>query len=200
MELDFPRIIKKKNGGTAYGGSQKWYRSPRQKLAGCAPTSAANLAAYYQIGVYPDRMDGDVPVYEYASFLAVMKQTWKYLTPGMRGFPYLDKYHERFLKYARKYGVRLSFSECKEWDRAEEAAQFIRSSLERRDPVVMLILTHEAEELEDITWHWLTISGYDDMTGQVIVSNYGRRERYDSGLLFDPAEGNDVSMLSFHRQ
>lgn len=197
MELDFPRIRMKK-GGTAYGGSQKWYRSPRQKLAGCAPTSAANLAAYYRIGASPDDCDGMIPVYEYASFLAIMKQTWKYLTPGMRGFPYLDKYHEKFLKYARRFGVRLSFSTFRDWDTPEQALAYILSALERKDPAVMLILTHEAEELEDITWHWLTISGYDEAEKKVILSNYGRREQYDPWILFDTAGGNDVSLLSFH--
>jgi hypothetical protein len=198
MELnDFP-LVRMKSGRLAYGGDQEWFGRWRQRLAGCAPVSGANLAAYYELGIRPDGgMSDGRRVYTFDSFLDKMNVLWGYMTPGFNGFPYMWKYIEKFRQFAADNGAQAESSNFNGWHSPGEAVSFVRGALEEGNPAVMLVLSHKAPEMKENTWHWMTVTGLDDERNRVIISNYGSRETYDADRLFEVDPHNDVNLTYF---
>lgn len=197
------------DGTTAYGGSQDWFRNPWRKLSGCAAVSATNLAAYYGIGMVPDLpappsdasgegTSAKAEVFSRKYYLDHMTAMFRqHMTTGMMGFPDPDKYITEFTAYAKEHDVSVTAQKQYERASVEEAISFLRERLGFDTPVVILILNHKADELDDIRWHWMTITGYDEESGDIVVSNYGRCEHYAAATVFAPEEGNQVYLISF---
>ncbi|MEE3421007.1 MAG: hypothetical protein VZR02_07910 [Lachnospiraceae bacterium] len=196
----FP-LIRKEEGHLFYGGDQHWYRNRFHRLAGCAPTSGANLAAFMRIGTEPDVVtpDGD-PVWNMEHFLDLMDTMYRYLKPGMRGFPHSTIYQEKFLAYAADRGVTLSTTRRKGWPSEDEAFSFVKENIDEGRPVILLVLKHSVPEIEEDTWHWMTITGYSASRREIHLSNYGRRQWMRVDAVFMPGPENDVKLLTFERQ
>jgi hypothetical protein len=182
---------------TAYGGSQDWFYKKMQRDAGCASVSAANIAACYDIGIRPDRVRGEDRIYVIDTYMKLMEEMYGYMTPGPMGFPDTQKYQYRFLRFAAEHGRRFRSRELKGWKKDAEALQFIREALTENNPVAILVLTHRAPEMRDNTWHWMTISGYDDEKGMLILSNYGKKETQDAAMLLENHPENRMTLVSF---
>lgn len=195
----FPRV-RNSSGHLYYGGDQHWFRNRFRRLAGCAPTSGANLAAFMRIGTKPDMIspDGD-PVWTMDHFLDLMDTMYQYLKPGMRGFPHSTIYQEKFLKFAADRGVALVTTRRKGWPNEDEPFSFVKDNIDRDTPVVLLVLKHSAPEIEENTWHWMTITGYSDVRREILLSNYGRKEWMRADVVFMPGQENDVKLLTFTR-
>lgn len=193
----FPLILDS-SGSCSYGGNQKWYPSKWRRLAGCAAVSAANIAAYYEIGICQD-IPGkdDHRIYSLDSFLGLMNRMITYMKPGLRGFPDRDKYEDRFIKYVTDCGSSVVTDRCMRWDNPDTARKFVRAHLTDGEPVALLILTHAEKALEEETWHWMTITGYDETNDKLLLSNYGRRQTMDAGLAFSVHRKNDVKLTAF---
>lgn len=193
----FPEV-KLPDGTNSFGGSQKWFHHVWRKMSGCASVSATNLAAFDRIGMAPAEMRDGIPVYAFKAFRKQMNLMFReYMTSGMRGFPDPDLYRDRFIAYAARYGVLAEWSHLYEWQESGAPKQYIRERLLANRPVALLILMHAAKVLDDVTWHWMTITGYDEAPDEIVVSNYGKKERYGAEIVFDPAPGNQVYLQSF---
>ena len=193
----FPRVLADDNS-ISFGGSQDWFHNKWRALSGCASVSAVNLAAFDGIGFTPDMVIDSLPAYSVSLYRSEMNKMFRsYMTSGMMGFPDPDKYEERFREYAADNGVLLSSSSCSGWDDTAVPEGFIRERIGADRPVAILILDHSRREIDDITWHWMTVTGIDDGTGELIVSNYGRKERYSSSVVLEADKANRVHLLSF---
>lgn len=182
----------------AYGGSQKWFRTPWARLAGCASVSAANLAAYYGIGAEPDTKLADgTPVYARHHYVQIQKDLYGYMTPGRNGFPDYEKYQEQFLRFAGDRGVALRTEALSGWSDGAEAFHFVRETVDAGAPLALLILGHTAKEIDDDTWHWMTVTGYDAAGARILISNYGKRQWMDAKVVFRPGEENEVTLIRF---
>ncbi|MCI2049381.1 MAG: hypothetical protein LKJ76_06620 [Lachnospiraceae bacterium] len=193
----FPRI-ELETGEIAYGGSQDWFSKKWQRQAGCASVSTANIAAWYGVGVVPDRSKSGVPVFKSSTYLKLMEEMFRYMKPGPVGFPYPVKYQSRFLQFCAWHGRQFTSSEIANWGNEKDAAAFISKALENEDPVAMLLLTHRAKELSENTWHWMTITGIDRRKKEVILSNYGKREVWNAATLLEIHPKNKVTLIAFH--
>ncbi len=198
MELtDFP-LIKMKSGRLAYGGDQEWFSRWRQRFSGCAAVSGANLASYYELGIEHDGGENSGhKIYTFESYLREMNVFWKYMTPGYKGFPYMWKYIEKFKQFAKDNGAEAESVNLEHWNSAGEASSFVRGAVGEGNPAVMLVLGHKAPEMRENTWHWMTVTGYDEKNDRVIISNYGEREVYEAKRLFEPDPANDVNLTFF---
>ncbi len=197
MELEqFPRV-RTESGTLSYGGSQDWYRTKWRRMAGCAATSAANLAAYYEVGVRPDWADGLSRGFTKEHYRQLMNTTFGCMKPGFMGFPWRDRYAKNFVCFAEERGMRFQASDLYGWTDTEEPFRFVKGAINDGNPVALLILTHRARELNDNTWHWMTITGYDTEKRTLLISNYGRREYLKADMVFEP--GNDVSLITFKK-
>jgi len=190
--------VRQEDGSLSFGGSQDWYEDRWMRLAGCASVAAANLAAFYRIGVSPDAFSHDAQLYGREKYLELMRHMFSIMKPGIMGFPYADRFRSRFIDYAAGYGVKLSSEVIFEWDDAGQPLNFVKKSLQANDPPAMMVLRHQAPEIDELTWHWMVITAYSGKTNQITVSSFGREESADAGLLFQPARGNEVKLISFH--
>ena len=197
-ELDyFPKVILE-SGTVGYGGSQKWFPRRWQRLAGCASVTAANLAAYYEIGVKPDvYSESGERNYSEQNYLELMNRMFGYMRPGFRGFTDRDKYEARFIEYAASCGKVLTAEHLKNWTDSGEPKRFVVSRIMEGSPVILLILKHTEKAIEDDTWHWMTITGYDEATDDLLLSNYGRRQTMNAEHVFAPGVKNDVKLTVF---
>lgn len=60
---------------------------------------------------------------------------------------------------------------------SEQGVHFVKTAIDQGHPIGMLILTHEAQILEEETWHWMCITGYEETASDtsIIFSSCGER-------------------------
>ena len=126
-----------------------------------------------------------------------MSELYLRMTPGVAGYPYALKFGKSFSIYAKDFGEELHPVYSGRVRSAEHGTSFVRSSIENDSPVAVLILFHKAKELDDDTWHWITLFGHSGDT--LIASNYGKKVLYRASVLFGRSFRNLVRMVSFRR-
>jgi len=187
----FPII--RDSGTDWYGGDQEWYPDRWQRMAGCASVAGANLAAFYDL-----EMPSAGHIYEKQDFLEIMQQVYRYMTPGPNGFPHVRKFAEQFCAFAKDRGRSFAPVIARDWHDSSTPRDLICRELQDQNPVALLVLRHQAPELEDNNWHWMTITGYDPDTDRLVLSNCGLRETYAAEAVFAPDRRNEVRLAAFH--
>ena len=186
----FP-VVLLDDGSAAYGGSQNWYSEFWNRKAGCAAVCASDLAAFHHLGIEP-ASDNTI---SQARFLTLMDEMFCYMRPGMRGFPHADKFLTQFLSYAQAHGAEFCGEVIENWASAEDAFRCVRRSIADNLPLALLILGHNAPEIDENTWHWMCVTGFDPDSREILISNYSRREWMQADIVFDPSEGNEVRLV-----
>ncbi len=188
----FPVI--EENGNTYCGGNQEWYGQEWQRKAGCASVCGANIATYYW-----KKENHHTDTFSKTDYIERMSQLYKYMKPGMRGFPDPYKFLSRFLKYQNSKGYICKGSIYHDWKSYLQAKQYIIQSLKEENPVALLILMHTAPVMKENNWHWMTIVEYDDEQETFSISNLGKIETYKAEEVFEPLKGNQVWLVSFEQ-
>lgn len=200
QELSFP-IIWENGSQAGYGGNQEWFLRSFQRKAGCASVTGANLAAYYssQFSVCASLYEGQTDCFSKEEFISGMEAVYRYMTPGPAGFPVAQRFANRFLRFAADRGVNFQAHTMFSRNSWEERLAFVKTSIAQKNPVALLILRHRAPEMKENTWHWVTITGWEqDANGEkVIFSNYGVREQYNAQMLFENHPQNVIKMVRF---
>ena len=186
----FPLI--EENGTVFFGGDQEWYSREWQRWAGCASVTGANMAAYYEA-----LLDGREARFNKADYLVRMQEMYRYMTPGIHGFPDPEKFVARFIRYEADHGLVCSGSIFHGWTDWHQAAEHVRNTLQAGHPLALLVLRHTESTFEENTWHWMTITGYNSLRDTFEISNCGEKEEYDAALIFRPYPGNEVWLASF---
>ena len=186
----FPLV--EENGTVFFGGDQEWYSREWQRWAGCASVTGANLAAYYEA-----LLNGTEARYSKADYLVRMQEMYRYMTPGIHGFPDPEKFVARFIRYEADHGLACSGSIFHGWTDWHQAADHVRNTLEEGHPLALLVLRHTESSFEENTWHWMTITGYNNRRDTFEISNCGEKEEHDTALIFRPHPGNEVWLASF---
>lgn len=172
-----------------YGGDQDWFLDDWAQKAGCASVLGSNLYAYYH---HINRCSKE-------EFLKIMNDLYGYMTPGRMGFPYFYKFAHQFIKRMEEDHIYLKPTYLKKSKSYEESLSFVKNSIDNAYPVGMLILTHQAKELEDDNWHWMCISGYEKIEDDylIIFSDCGVKKRVSAKVLFECDVRNIVKLLRF---
>lgn len=161
---------------SAYGGIQDWFPERMMRLGGCAIVTACDSCICLQkhrggklCPTDPDELDRQA----YIRFAERMKP---YLRPRWTGINKLEIYMDGFGAYLRDIGEeRLSMRALAGSRPLEEAAQAVRSQINRGLPVPCLMLHHRDRNFADYDWHWFLLTGYDDSLDamQVKAVTYG---------------------------
>lgn len=158
------------------------------------------MAAFYRIGIRPDHITHEgTPVYQFEDFLNLMNRMFHYMKPGSMGYPHSKEYVKAFEEYARDNGVRIRSKRVTAWENSEEIFKKIRHDIRHNTPVVMLILQHTYKPIEDDTWHWMIITGYDRESREFMISNYGHRQWMPADPVLEPKIGNVVKLITFEK-
>lgn len=171
-----------------YGGNQDWFLDSWAQKAGCASVLASQLYAYYLSQESTSKHD----------FLEIMNQMYQRFTPGKMGYPFLYKFARTFCQTMKEHHVFLKPIYLKKPKSYEQAIDFVKTSIYQNHPVSLLILFHQAPELEEDNWHWVCITGYKQNHHQemIIFSDCGERREIDAHILFDINKVNVFKMVS----
>lgn len=185
-ELTVPHIYDK-DELIGYGGNQEWFKDKWAKKAGCASVLASNLYTFYQ----------QQTTYSKEEFLNIMDEIFLLMKPGTMGYPFLYKFARTLVERMNKDHIYLVPIYQKKSKSYQHALSFVIDSIDDNHPVGMLILHHNAKELEDDNWHWICLTGYEvkDNNYDIIFSDCGERRVIDSKILFDVHYKNVFKMV-----
>ncbi len=161
----------------AYGGDQHWFRRPMMRLGGCSTVCACHAAAELALRF------GRSALFPYSKneisktqFCRFAKTVYRYVYPGRRGMPETRLFEEAFSAYAASVGEEARFASLPGGASQPEAEAFIRAALCGGHTVQYLLLEHAAPDIDDIEWHWFTVTGFDDAQGfEIFFSTWGER-------------------------
>lgn len=192
-ELDFITV----DGG--YGGDQNRLATYFQRLGGCGALTAADLSIYLSRrfpalrNLYPGP-EGPLSQREYQAFFETVKP---YLHPRIGGIARLKQYTDGFADYAASRGGTVSFDTIPGGVPVEQAADFVCRAIDRGLCPAFLLLLHEDPALEDITWHWFLLTGYEEGPAGMTVAyaTWGKKHVIEFARLWDtghPGQGGMV--------
>jgi hypothetical protein len=182
-ELDFIDIE------GSYGGDQHWYKDHFMRLAGCSAVCASEACAYLA-GHFPD-LRGLYP-YDPArigkdAFIAFMTHMFSFVTPNFTGMSSISRFRRCFLNYAEAAGVHTRLALMNGGDSIENAKSFVTGALDEGYPVLFLLLRHKDPALDDYTWHWFNLTGYETRPDGMTVdfATWGKKHTVDFASLWD---------------
>ncbi|MDR0569918.1 MAG: hypothetical protein LBG71_01665 [Clostridiales Family XIII bacterium] len=167
------------DGGACPGHDQDWYRHWFRRLAGCGPTTAANILLYEMLAGslgggrgepaplgLREALEATFSVARPAS-LERLDRMWGFVTPSKRGgLNSTAKFCEGVRALAAAVGIKALAAaldvpkDSPERPPVEDVAAFIGEALGEDRPVAFLNLDNGAEkQLEK--WHWVTVIGID---------------------------------------
>lgn len=166
-ELDFIRI------DGAYGGDQNWFSDRFMRLAGCSAVCASEACAYLA-GRFPNLSrlyPGDPRSIRKEEFVSFMQSVYQYITPGFMGMSSIKRFKKCFTEYAYSVGADVRILLLGGDAPAGEAKRFLTRALDADYCALYLLLTHKDPEMDEFTWHWFTLTGYE-MNGETIMVDF----------------------------
>lgn len=182
-ELDFIDI----NG--YYGGDQHWYDDKFMRLAGCSAVCASEACAYlagrfpHLRGLYPH----DPAALTREDFVRFMTAMFGYVTPGFMGMRSIRRFKRCFLEYAKAAGVDVRMSLLEGDKDASDARNFVIKGIDKGYCVLFLLLTHRDPGMDEYTWHWFTLTGYELEEDRMTVNfaTWGKKHTLDFDRLWN---------------
>lgn len=184
---DLFQIQDSNSSAVYYGCDQTWYRTKWQRLAGCGPTTAANLF-YYHVRSGAAAEGEIIPAK--SRCVALMEETWNFVTPGLRGVNTTAMFSGGISAFASAKAMRAEPMALdipkNRFQRPELSAvsEFLENSLSKDLPVAFLNLDNGDEKRLD-SWHWVTVIALDyerDGAAAVKILDEGRIKQIDLAL------------------
>ena len=211
METNKLAFIQIKDHQNTYiGANQYWLPNKFHAVSGCGPTTASEILAYLS-DHYPESC-GDIYVKESAvfdreEFIQFITRVRTYVTPGLMGLTDIDYYERQLIAFAKTCNADLEAEQLDRTLSPEQAFELAADVIDSGLPLALLILRNPHQDINDYTWHWMTVIGYDRRRMSLIISTHGREHRlnfkhiwhnesgYFSGLVyFWPKEALQCSM------
>jgi len=201
MTIELKKYLKVKDGNMRYvGANQYWYKNKFHALSGCGPTSAAETMAYLASN-YPDKcrplFSYDIDNINREDFVLHMDSVRQLVKPGVSGLTSIDFYESRTKEFAEKRGVDLSAKQVLSDIPRNEAFSEIVKAIDNGFPVAMLILRNPFPEIDDFTWHWMNIIGYDSSNMNITISTYGKKHILDFNHVWHQKFGYRTELIYF---
>ena len=184
----------------AYGGDQHWFHHPMMRLGGCSTVCACHLAAELALRF------GRKNLFPYASgqisriqFCRFARKVYRYVHPYRRGMPETALFESCFSAYADTVGETVQYESLSGTATCQQAEYFIRDVIDRGHTVQYLLLEHADPGIDDIEWHWFTVTGYDDAKEfDIIFSTWGERRRENLTRLWNTGKEEKGGLLMAH--
>lgn len=158
-----------------YGADQHWFRNKLHGMSGCGPTTAALITMYMAVSFAPC-----AALYPYGQpvkkddFITHMSEVREYVRPGAMGLTDASFFASSTREFAKSKGVELKSEILSRSLGHTEAFEAIKIAIDKKLMPALLILRNPSIELDDFTWHWMAVTGYDDEQGSIFVSTYSK--------------------------
>ena len=162
-----------------YGGDQHWLPTERMQRGGCSTVTAAEICIFLSStrpnlrGLY----SGDPYAISKEEFVDFAAKMFEYVYPRPGGLTQLSLYTDGIEEYAKSVGVNVSFECMDGFASYEQAADFFTRAIDEGCCMPCLLLEHEDQSLDDILWHWFTLTGYEFVDDELfaVFATYGQR-------------------------
>ncbi len=197
-ELDYFRI------GDSYGFNQDIFPDLTIRLGGCAAITACESCIFMDLyqgtqNLYPfDK--SRISSADYIRFVRMMKP---YLRPRMSGIDRLEIYTEGLDRYLSDRGnTQLTMSHFSGEETAQDAREVIRRQIDRGFLIPCLLLLHQNKLLEDYSWHWFLLTGYEAYAGKFLVKvvSYGTWCWIDLDFLWQTGHTRKGGLVLFDKK
>lgn len=158
-----------------YGADQHWYKNKLHSMSGCGPTTAALITMYMAIA-FPSCL----ALYGYSlpaskdEFISHMDSIREFVKPGAMGLTDAGFFASSTKEFAKERGVELKSRILPRESGHAETFEEIKKAIDGALMPALLILRNPSPELDEFTWHWMAVTGYDDTKGSVFVSTYAK--------------------------
>jgi hypothetical protein len=170
LELDYFYI------GNAYGGEQAWFSDYWMRLGGCAAVTACDCSIYFSLFRQKNLYPYDVNHVMREDYIRFSKKMKPYLRPRMSGIDRLDIYIDGFRKYLTdRNEAKLKMKEWEGGNQITDTKIVVKQQINEGFPIPCLILKHVNPDFQDYVWHWLLLTGYEEVgkSFMVKVVTYG---------------------------
>ena len=162
-----------------YGASQYWFRKKLHGLSGCGPATSALILRYMaeKFGETCGALyEHEMPATK-EDFTGFMQDVREYVKPGINGLTDHKFFGSATIEYAASKGVKLKMQNVSTSLSAGVAFGFVARAIGEGYMPALLILRNPNKALDEFTWHWMGITGYDDEKKTIFISTYG--EEYE---------------------
>ncbi len=162
-----------------YGASQYWFKKKIHGLSGCGPATAA-LILRYMAEAFEETCGA---LYEHEmpaakeDFVGFMQDVREFVKPGIKGLTDHKFFASSTIAFAQTRGVKLRMQNVSVSLSAGVAFGFIARAIDEGYMPALLIMRNPSKALDEFTWHWMGITGYDDDKMTIFISTYG--EEYE---------------------
>ena len=178
FEITGIKILEDNN--SYYGPDQHWYKKRMHAMSGCGPTTASIAMAHLAqsvdscAGLYPY----DLPFVK-DEFTKHMEDVRLFIKPNFGSMTNADAFGSRCSDYAKTKSVDMKY---KIMDKSLDSQKVFEKVIELLDKNILpslLILRNPHKEINDFTWHWMSITGYFKETNEISVATYGKKYKMD---------------------
>ncbi len=184
---------------THHGPSQYWFKKKMHGLSGCGPTTAAVILSYMS-QAFPEKCSA---LYEHETpatkedFTRFMQDVREYVKPGAMGLTDHKYFGAATIEYAKTKGVELKSQVVSRSLSLGVAYGFIKRAVDEQYMPALLILRNPELELDEFTWHWMAVSGYDDKKETIFISTYGEEYELDFSKVWNQRKPYSASCVYF---
>ena len=182
-----------------HGANQYWFRKKIHGLSGCGPATSAVILSY-MAQAFPEECSA---LYEHSTpakrdeFTKFMQDVREYVKPGAMGLTDYKYFAEATIEYAKTKGVALKWQVVSKELSSGVAFGFIKRAVDERYMPALLILRNPEPELDEFTWHWMAVTGYDDEKNTVFISTYGEEYELDFEKVWNQQKPYSASCVYF---
>jgi hypothetical protein len=180
-----PELLSVTAPGAVYmGGSQEWYEGAWQRRAGCGPTVASGLVWYLARSRPALAPLCDVGDAGQACFLALMRDMFRYVTPGSQGVNTAQLFSDGARRYGAARGVPLTARTFEISRRSLDKAalrDFAAGCLRDDLPMGFLNLSNGALRNLD-SWHWVLLPALETETLTAAICDQGDVKEIDMAV------------------
>ena len=126
-----------------------------------------------------------------------MQDVREYVKPGAMGLTDHKYFAAATIEYAKTKGVELKSQVVSRSLSLGVAYGFIKRAVDEQYMPALLILRNPELELDEFTWHWMAVSGYDDKKETIFISTYGEEYELDFSKVWNQRKPYSASCVYF---
>ncbi|MBN2879970.1 MAG: hypothetical protein JXN65_10140 [Clostridia bacterium] len=182
-----------------YGADQHWFKKKLSAISGCGPTTAAMALAYLAEKEKMCRC-----IYKYSvpfqkdEFLDFMEEVRLDIKPNFGPMTDPEDFCRKCADYAKLRGVKISYGIAEKQLEAKEVFEKIAQLIDDGVLPSLLILRNPHKEINEYTWHWMTVTGYNRSTMEISVATYGKKHKMDFNKAWNQKKPFSTDVVWFY--
>ena len=185
-----------------YGWNQEDFKNLWMNKGGCACVTACDSFVYLRkyLGkdnLYPYDIE-NVNSLDYVDFSNDVKP---YLRPRWTGIDRLEIYVDGISDFLEDIDEHsISLSEFSGDNDIEDAVKIVKSQIDKKMPIPMLVLMHKNPKFKDFVWHWFLLTGYEEDGEKFMVKvvSYGSYRWFDFKELWNTGYKRKGGLILFN--